>query len=54
MGIAIPVQRYGFRGRMEAVFCPGSIGQRVVRGRHVMKGYLNKPNDQHVWAGTVS
>ena len=24
---------------------PGSIGQLVVRGRHVMKGYLNKPKE---------
>jgi acyl-CoA synthetase (AMP-forming)/AMP-acid ligase II len=45
VGIAIPGTEVWVQGPDGERLLPGSIGQLVVRGRHVMKGYLNKPNE---------
>jgi len=45
VGIAIPGTEVWIQGPHGERVPPGSIGQLVVRGRHVMKGYLNKPKE---------
>jgi amino acid adenylation domain-containing protein len=45
VGIAIPGTEVWIQGPDGERLPPGSIGQLVVRGRHVMKGYLNKPKE---------
>ncbi len=45
VGIAIPGTEVWIEGPDGERLPPGSTGQLVVRGRHVMKGYLNKPNE---------
>jgi long-chain acyl-CoA synthetase len=45
VGIAIPGTEVWIQGPDGERLLPGSIGQLVVRGRHVMKGYLNKPSE---------
>jgi long-chain acyl-CoA synthetase len=45
VGIAIPGTEVWIQGPGGERQPPGSIGQLVVRGRHVMKGYLNKPKE---------
>jgi len=45
VGIAIPGTEVWIQGPEGDRLVPGSIGQLVVRGRHVMKGYLNKPEE---------
>ena len=45
VGIAIPGTEVWVQGPEGERLLPGSIGQLVVRGRHVMKGYLNKPKE---------
>jgi len=45
VGIAIPGTEVWVQGPDGEHLLPGSIGQLVVRGRHVMKGYLNKPKE---------
>jgi len=45
VGIAIPGTEVWIQGPEGERLPPGSIGQLVVRGRHVMKGYLNKPKE---------
>jgi long-chain acyl-CoA synthetase len=45
VGIAIPGTEVWIQGPGGERLPPGSIGQLVVRGRHVMKGYLNKPKE---------
>jgi long-chain acyl-CoA synthetase len=45
VGIAIPGTEVWIQGPNGEHVPPGSIGQLVVRGRHVMKGYLNKPKE---------
>jgi acyl-CoA synthetase (AMP-forming)/AMP-acid ligase II len=45
VGIAIPGTEVWIQGPEGERLLPGSIGQLVVRGRHVMKGYLNKPKE---------
>jgi len=45
VGIAIPGTEVWVQGPDGERLLPGSIGQLVVRGRHVMKGYLNKPKE---------
>ena len=45
VGIAIPGTEVWIQGPEGDRLPPGSIGQLVVRGRHVMKGSLNKPNE---------
>jgi len=45
VGIAIPGTEVWIQGPDGERLPPGSIGQLVVRGRHVMKGYLNKPTE---------
>jgi acyl-CoA synthetase (AMP-forming)/AMP-acid ligase II len=45
VGIAIPGTEVWLEGPDGERLPPGSTGQLVVRGRHVMKGYLNKPNE---------
>jgi acyl-CoA synthetase (AMP-forming)/AMP-acid ligase II len=43
VGIAIPGTEVWIQGPDGEHLSPGNVGQLVVRGRHVMKGYLNKP-----------
>lgn len=43
VGIAIPGTEVWIQGPEGERLSPGNVGQLVVRGRHVMKGYLNKP-----------
>jgi acyl-CoA synthetase (AMP-forming)/AMP-acid ligase II len=45
VGIAIPGTEVWIQGPDGERLPPGSTGQLVVRGKHVMKGYLNKPNE---------
>lgn len=45
VGIAIPGTEVWIQGPEGERLLPGSTGQLVVRGRHVMKGYLNKPKE---------
>jgi acyl-CoA synthetase (AMP-forming)/AMP-acid ligase II len=45
VGIAIPGTEVWVQGPDGERLPHGSIGQLVVRGRHVMKGYLNKPKE---------
>jgi acyl-CoA synthetase (AMP-forming)/AMP-acid ligase II len=45
VGIAIPGTEVWIQGPGGERLPPGSTGQLVVRGRHVMKGYLNKPKE---------
>jgi len=45
VGIAIPGTEVWIQGPEGERLPPGSTGQLVVRGRHVMKGYLNKPKE---------
>jgi long-chain acyl-CoA synthetase len=45
VGIAIPGTEVWIQGPEGERLSSGSVGQLVVRGRHVMKGYLNKPNE---------
>jgi acyl-CoA synthetase (AMP-forming)/AMP-acid ligase II len=45
VGIAIPGTEVWIEGPDGERLPPGSVGQLVVRGRHVMKGYLNKPKE---------
>ena len=45
VGIAIPGTEVWIQGPKGEHLPPGSTGQLVVRGRHVMKGYLNKPKE---------
>ncbi|MDD1698580.1 MAG: acyl--CoA ligase [Methanoregula sp.] len=45
VGIAIPGTEVWIQDPEGKRLLPGSIGQLVVRGRHVMKGYLNKPKE---------
>jgi long-chain acyl-CoA synthetase len=45
VGIAIPGTEVWIEGPDGQRLPPGSTGQLVVRGRHVMKGYLNKPRE---------
>ncbi len=45
VGIAIPGTEVWIQGPDGERLPPGSTGQLVVRGRHVMKGYLNKPKE---------
>ena len=45
VGIAIPGTEVWIEGPDGKRLPPGSTGQLVVRGRHVMKGYLNKPKE---------
>ena len=45
VGIAIPGTEVWVQGPEGERLPHGSIGQLVVRGRHVMKGYLNKPKE---------
>ena len=45
VGIAIPGTEVWIQGPDGEHLPHGSIGQLVVRGRHVMKGYLNKPKE---------
>jgi long-chain acyl-CoA synthetase len=45
VGIAIPGTEVWIQGSEGDHLLPGSSGQLVVRGRHVMKGYLNKPKE---------
>jgi len=45
VGIAIPGTEVWVQGPEGERLQQGSIGQLVVRGRHVMKGYLNKPKE---------
>jgi acyl-CoA synthetase (AMP-forming)/AMP-acid ligase II len=45
VGIAIPGTEVWIQGPDGNRLEPGSTGQLVVRGRHVMKGYLNKPTE---------
>jgi long-chain acyl-CoA synthetase len=45
VGIAIPGTEVWIQGPEGERLRPGSTGQLVVRGRHVMKGYLNKPKE---------
>jgi len=45
VGIAIPGTEVWIQGPDGRRLPPGSTGQLVVRGRHVMKGYLNKPRE---------
>jgi amino acid adenylation domain-containing protein len=52
VGIAIPGTEVWIQGPEGERLLPGSIGQLVVRGRHVMKGYLNKPKETASTFGT--
>jgi long-chain acyl-CoA synthetase len=45
VGIAIPGTEVWLQGPDGERLPPGNSGQLVVRGRHVMKGYLNKPKE---------
>jgi amino acid adenylation domain-containing protein len=45
VGIAIPGTEVWVQGPEGERLPHGSIGQLVVQGRHVMKGYLNKPKE---------
>ena len=45
VGIPIPGTEVWIQGPGGERLPPGSTGQLVVRGRHVMKGYLNKPEE---------
>ncbi|MCK9592449.1 MAG: AMP-binding protein [Methanoregula sp.] len=45
VGIAIPGTEVWIQGPGGERLPPGSTGQLVVRGRHVMKGYLNKARE---------
>jgi amino acid adenylation domain-containing protein len=45
VGIAIPGTEVWIQGPEGERLPLGSIGQLVVRGRHVMRGYLNKPKE---------
>ena len=45
VGIAIPGTEVWVQGPEGERLPHGSVGQLVVRGRHVMKGYLNKPTE---------
>ena len=45
VGIAIPGTEVWVQGPDGKRLPPGNTGQLVVRGRHVMKGYLNKPKE---------
>jgi long-chain acyl-CoA synthetase len=45
VGIAIPGTEVWIQDTKGERLPPGSIGQLVVRGRHVMKGYINKPEE---------
>jgi amino acid adenylation domain-containing protein len=45
VGIAIPGTEVWIEGADGERLPPGSVGELVVRGRHVMKGYLNKPKE---------
>ena len=45
VGIAIPGTEVWVQGPDGERLPHGNIGQLVVRGRHVMKGYLNKPKE---------
>jgi acyl-CoA synthetase (AMP-forming)/AMP-acid ligase II len=51
VGIAIPGTEVWIQGPDGRRLPPGSIGQLVVRGRHVMKGYLNKPRETAITFG---